>query len=244
MPKPAIIRLDANAKMEQWPNFPESEVSSGDRSSHGHRWFEDKALGFSIGIWEADANLGRWMKWPVHEFMILLEGEVVMIEDDRETVIKAGESFFISKGRRCVWNQAGYVKKFMVLFDDPAGDHKQPIFKIDPMVKAKPSTPPSANILHSPVPTQNTHEYFENATGEFTVGVWDTTGYHRKLIDFPRHELMHLLEGSVTFTDDKSGTQTFLAGDTFFVPLGTPNSWKSEGYLRKIYCIFQPKTGT
>ena len=112
------------------------------------------------------------------------------------------------------------------------------------MVKLKPSTPPSANILHSPVPTQNTHEYFENATGEFTVGVWDTTGYHRKLIDFPRHELMHLLEGSVTFTDDKGGTQTFHAGDTFFVPLGTPNSWKSEGYLRKIYCIFQPKTGT
>jgi hypothetical protein len=28
------------------------------------------------------------------------------------------------------------------------------------------------------------------------------------------------------------------------VPLGTPNSWKSEGYLRKIYCIFQPKSGT
>ena len=46
--------------------------------------------------------------------MILLEGEVVMVEDDRETVIKAGESFFIPKGRRCVWNQAGYVKKFMV----------------------------------------------------------------------------------------------------------------------------------
>ncbi len=123
MPKPAIIRLDANAKMEQWPDFPESEVSSGDRSSHGHRWLEDKALGFSIGIWEADANLGRWMKWPVHEFMILLEGEVVMIEDDRETVIKAGESFFIPKGRRCIWNQAGYVKKFMVLFDDPAGSN-------------------------------------------------------------------------------------------------------------------------
>ena len=72
------------------------------------------------------------------------------------------------------------------------------------------------------------------------MGLWDTTGYHRKLIDFPRHELMHLLEGSVTFTDDKGGSQTFKAGDTFFVPLGTPNSWKSEGYLRKIYCIFQP----
>ncbi len=241
MPSPAIIRLDANAKLEQWPDYPESEVSSGDRSSHGHRWFEDKALGLSVDIWEAEANLGRWLKWPVHEFMVVLEGEVVMIEVDRETVIKAGESFFIPKGRRCIWNQASYFKKIMMLWDDPAGDHTQPIFKIDPKVKLQPSTPPSADILHSPVPTQNTHEYFENKTGEFTVGVWETTGYHRKLINFPRHELMHLLEGSVTFTDDAGQSQTFKAGDTFFVPLGTPNAWKSEGTLRKIYCIFQPR---
>ncbi|HUR44038.1 MAG TPA: cupin domain-containing protein, partial [Aestuariivirga sp.] len=99
---------------------------------------------------------------------------------------------------------------------------------------------PSAVILHSPVPAQYVHEYFRNATGELTVGVWETTGYHRKLIDFPRQELMHLLEGSVTFTDDRGATQTFHAGDTYFVPLGTPNSWKSEGTLRKIYCIIEP----
>ena len=34
---------------------------------------------------------------------------------------------------------------------------------------------------------------------------------------------------------------TFQAGDTFFVPLGTPNAWTSEGFLRKIFVIFQPK---
>ena len=42
------------------------------------------------------------------------------------------------------------------------------------------------------------------------------------------------------FEDDKGVTQRFTAGDTFFVPMGTPNSWKSEGYLRKIFVIFQP----
>ena len=97
-------------------------------------------------------------------------------------------------------------------------------------------------MLLSPVPTQKDRNFFEDETGQFTVGVWETTGYHRKLINFTRHELMHLLEGSVTFTDDKGKPQTFKAGDTFFVPLGTPNAWKSEGTLRKIYCIFQPKS--
>ena len=49
------------------------------------------------------------------------------------------------------------------------------------------------------------------------------------------------VKAKVTFEDGKGGSKTFNAGDTFFVPLGTPNSWKSESYLRKIFVIFQPK---
>jgi uncharacterized cupin superfamily protein len=172
--------------------------------------------------------------------MILLEGEVVMVEEDRETVVSAGESFFIPKGRRCIWNQAGYVKKIMVLFDDGSDAGTSPIFKIDPAAVLRPSAPPSADVLLSPSPVQNTREYFENASGEFTVGVWDTTGYQRKLIRFPRHELMHVLEGSVTLTGGDGAGRTFHAGDTFFAPMGTENAWASEGYLRKIFMIFEP----
>jgi len=239
MPKPAIISFNPNAEMEQWPDFPESEIASGSMAQRGHAWFEDKALGLSAGIWEQEANVTHWMDYPVTEFMLVLEGEVVIVEETGETRIGSGESFIIPKGLRCRWTQAGRVKKFFVILEDSSGPLK--LIKLNPKVKLQPSTPPSADILHSPVPTQNAHECFEDATGQFTVGIWDTTGYHRKLLDFTRHELMHLLEGSVTFTDDKGASQTFKAGDTFFVPLGTPNSWKSEGYLRKIYCIFQPR---
>ncbi len=239
MPKPAIISFNANAELEQWPDFPESEIASGSRAQRGHAWFEDKAFGLSAGIWEAEANVSHWMDYPVTEFMLVLEGEVVIVEETGETRIGSGESFIIPKGLRCRWTQPGRVKKFFVILEDSSGPLK--LIKLNPKEKLQPSTPPSAGILHSPVPTQHAHEYFEDATGQFTIGIWDTTGYHRKLSNFPRHELMHLFEGSVTFTDDKGGSQTFKAGDTFFVPLGTPNSWKSEGYLRKIYCIFQPK---
>lgn len=243
MSKPAIISFDANAKMEQWPDFPESEIASGSQAQRGHAWFEDKALGLSAGIWEAEANISHWMIYPATEFMLVLEGEVAIVEETRETRIGSDESFIIPKGLHCRWTQTGKVKKFFVILDDRSGAvNPVPlrVNKLNPKVKLQPSTPPPADILHSPVPTQNAHEYFEDATGQFTVGLWDTTGYHRKLIDFPRYELMHLLEGSVTFTDGKGGSQTFKAGDTFFVPLATLNSWKSEGYLRKIYCIFQP----
>jgi uncharacterized cupin superfamily protein len=243
MPKPAIISFDANAEMEQWPDFPQSEIASGSRAQRGHAWFEDKAIGLTAGIWEAEANISHWMNYPVTEFMLVLEGEVVIVEETSETRIGSGESFIIPKGLRCRWTQAGRVKKFFVILDsaEAAGSNPLKVIKVDPKVQLQHSTPPSQDILHSAVPTQHAHEYFEDATGQFTVGIWDTTGYHRKLLDFNRYELMHLLEGSVTFTDDKGKSQTFKAGETFFVPLGTPNSWKSEGYLRKIYCIFQPK---
>ena len=230
--------------MDAWDDFAEADIVSGSRKQNGRVLFEDKARGLSAGIWEQGANESRWMDYPVNEFMTVLEGEVVIVEEDRTLSVKAGESFIIPKGLRCRWTQPCHVKKFFVIHDDASGLAEQgPLhaMKIDPKVTLAPSTPPAAAMLLSPVPTQHGHDYFTDATGQLNIGVWDTTGYHRKLIDFPRHELMHLLEGSVTMDDGAGTVQTFTAGDTFFVPMGTPNSWKSEGYLRKIFVIFQPK---
>jgi uncharacterized cupin superfamily protein len=244
MSKPQIIPFDRSAPLVPWDDFPEGEIISGTRRQNGLMLFEDKARGLSAGIWEQGANESRWLDYPVNEFMTVLEGEVVIVEEDRTVSIKAGESFIIPKGLRCRWTQPGHVKKFFVIFDDASGlQNKGPLhtIKIDTAVKLEPSTPPAAAMLLTPVPVQHAHDYFSDATGQLNIGVWDTTGYHRKLIDFPRHELMCLLEGSVEFEDDQGVKQRFSAGDTFFVPLGTPNSWKSEGYLRKIFVIFQPK---
>ena len=244
MSRPAVLPFDHNARMEPWPDFPDGEIIVGSNKHNGHSWFDDKATGLSACIWEQEANESRWIDYPVNEWMLVLEGEVVMIEESRTVSIKAGESFVVPKGTRCRWTQPGYVKKFFVIFDDPSGAvtalPRQTI-KLDPRVKLEPSTPPSPDMLLSDVPKQNNHLYFEDATGQLTVGVWDTTGYRRKLIDFPRHELMHILEGAVTFEDAGGRQQQYKAGDTFFVPMGTPNAWTSEGYLRKIYVIFQPK---
>jgi uncharacterized cupin superfamily protein len=243
MSKPKIIPFDANAPLSPWEDFPEGEIVSGTSKHSGITLFEDKARGLTAGVWEQGANESRWIDYPMNEFMTVLEGEVVIVEEDRTVSIKAGESFIIPKGLRCRWTQPGHVRKFFVIFEDASGlVNKGPLrtIKIDPAVKLEPSTPPAAAMLLSPVPTQHAHDYFSDATGQLNIGVWDTTGYHRKLIDFPRHELMCLLEGSVEFEDDKGVKQRFTAGDTFFVPMGTPNSWKSEGYLRKIFVIFQP----
>jgi hypothetical protein len=126
------------------------------------------------------------MKWPVHEFMIVVEGEVVMIEEDRETVVGPGESFFIPKGRRCIWNQSGYFKKLMVIFEEPSGltiAGLQPIVKIDPNARLSPCLPPAAEFLHSPIPIQQVYEYFKDAT--VRSGCMGNNGLPRKSGQFP-----------------------------------------------------------
>lgn len=243
MTKPSIIAFNPAARALPWPDFPESDIESGSRAQQGLMWFEDTARGVSAGLWEAEANVSHWMDYPVNEFMHILEGEVTIVTEHGNTTVKAGESFILPKGLRCRWTQPGKVRKFFVIHDDRSGRANEgplaPI-TVDTAAILAPSTPPSADILLSPVPVQHAKDLFSDATGQLNIGLWDTTGYVRKLIDFSRHELMHLIEGSVTFTDDLGRTQSYKAGDTFFVPLGTPNSWASEGYLRKIFVIFQP----
>ena len=242
MTKPAIIHLSPDAALTAWPDFPETEISSGARGNRGHRWFQDDELGLGVWVWEAEANLGRWMNWPVHEFMVVVEGEVVVVEEDRETVVGPGECFFIPKGRRCIWNQPRYFKKFMLMFDIPSEQSKgsaRSIIKIDPQVKLGSSVVPTATSQSGPS-VGHSHYYFKDANNQFSVGIWDATNWQNKLIEFPHHEMMHVLEGVVTFTDDKGSKRAFQPGDTFFIPMGAPTSWNVDGDLRMAFCRFQP----
>jgi uncharacterized cupin superfamily protein len=256
-----------------WPEIPATVLAAGKPVQRGHYYLEDKARGLTAGVWDCTAMTEKGGPYSVNEFMILLEGEVTIIEppknvpsplvgeggapsgragegaaqaEPRSTTFRAGESFIIPKGLPCQWHQDGYVRKFFVIFDDASGltpDNPADLAPLrpDPRADLSPSAGPAPELLLSGAPQQRDKRYYADLTGQWTVGVWSSTPYHRKTIPFPRHELMHILEGEVTITEDGHPPQTFKAGDTFVVPMGTPCDWKTTGYIRKIYCIFQPK---
>jgi len=246
-----IIRFEpqgpAGTGLVRWPDIPPATLMAGTPVQRGHVYVEDKASGLSAGVWDCTAMTGKLEPYSVNEFMIVLEGAVTIVDArDRAVTIKAGESFLLPKGLPCVWRQDGYIRKFFVIFDDASG--KAPpdpavleVLRPDPQAALAPSAGPAPEVLASPPPTQRDKQYFADLAAQWTVGVWDSTAYHRKTISFPRHELMHILEGEVTLTEEGGPAQTFKAGDTFFVPLGTRCDWKTTGYVRKIYCIMQPK---
>ncbi len=229
-----------------WPEIPPAGLAAGKPVHRGHYYLEDKARGLTAGVWDCTAMTEKFGPYPVNEYMIVLEGEVTIIEKDRRTTIKAGENFIIPKGLPCQWHQDGYMRKFFVIFDDPSGmvpadPAALSVLRPDPRADLAPSAGPAPELLLSGTPQQRDKRYYADLTGQWTVGVWSSTPYHRKTIPFPRHELMHILEGEVTITEDGQPPRTFKAGDTFVVPMGTPCDWKSTVDIRKFYCIFQPK---
>jgi uncharacterized cupin superfamily protein len=240
---PQLIRIDPAAKLQRWPDYPAADIRSGTRANFGLMALEDKLSGLSVGVWQQDANESNWLDYPIDEFMIVLEGEVVIEEEHRRTTIIAGESFVIPNGLRCRWIQKGRVRKiFMILENDtvPRGTDRH-VIKINTEGALEKSDPPAnAVLLSSPPPQQHAREDYATPGDAFTVGIWSTTPYTRKIIPFPRFELMHILQGTVTMSDGLGRHEIISAGETIFVPMGAANGWQSHGELRKIFCIYQP----
>lgn len=223
------------------PPLPPGDIASGAADQTGVTLFEEPGL--TVGLWGCTPWVATPGPYPFDEFMILLEGSVtIRLPDGRAETIRAGQSFFIPKGLDCTWDQPEAVKKVYVIFE---GGIAQPgaglPLTVDPAMPLAPSPPPPSAILDSAVPVQTAAQVYADASGQFSVGVWATSAYRRKPIPYPRHELMHILSGEVTFTSGGE-TRTWGQGETFFVPTGAVVDWVGECDLAKIYCSIMPKT--
>ncbi|MBM3584027.1 MAG: DUF861 domain-containing protein [Alphaproteobacteria bacterium] len=235
--------------MDAWNSIKKESLAAGSPvpADRGHTYLEVKELGLSAGVWDCTPFTSKEGPYTVNELMHVLEGTITIVEKGgRETTIKAGETFIIPKGLVCAWKQPTYVRKFFVIFDDASGAKaKDPstlhVIKVDTKAPLGPMEIADTSMFFGPVPTQTVKSWFEDASGQLTVGVWATTPFTRKVAPFGRYELMHILEGEVTISDGKGGDQTFKAGDTFLVPEGAPCAWSNKVPVKKIYTIFKAR---
>ncbi len=249
-----VIQFDptgpAGRGLERWEDFPADEIASGKPVQHGFNYFTDPAGVLTAGIWECTPFTGTFGPYSVNEFMYLLEGSVALVDETgREQVVRKGEAFLIPKGLPCAWKQTERVRKFYVIFDDPSGLNPKDSSSLKmlrfeargPGGKMETMALPDLSIFEGKPPVQHVHNYFTDLTGQMIAGVWDCTPMIRKMMVFPRNELMCLLEGSVTIVEGNGRAETFRAGDSFLVPQGLECEWRSTEYVRKYYCIYEPK---
>ena len=144
------------------------------------------------------------------------------------------------------WKQTEYFRKFAVGFNDasweePTDPAALRWVLIDPDRALEAASGPAAGSLLDPTPVQHERRWFADPTGQMTVRVWDTTACHCKPGTALAHEWTHVLDGSVTLTDDAGVAHHFKKGDTFVVARGTVHDWQCPGYFRAINCAFRPK---
>lgn len=189
----------------------------------------------SVDLVVLDGGAGSVGGLPGDEFVIVIEGSLRI----GTATLVAGRSAVIPSGVAFEWQAEAATRALTMRYaiETPATDT---IVPIDEDAALTPSNPPLAELLVGPAPSCRNHTDYLSSDGVFICGTWDSTPYHRVAMRYRHHELMHLLEGSVTFVDEAGASATFATGDIFLVEHGAACSWDSREQVKKVYAIWRP----
>jgi uncharacterized protein len=73
--------------------------------------------------------------------------------------------------------------------------------------------------------------------GDQSVGLWECTAGPSYWVQ-DEHELIYVLTGSMTVTEDGGEAVEVKAGDTVMFPKGWSGTWLLHDTIRKVYAIF------
>jgi uncharacterized cupin superfamily protein len=220
-------------------------LEEGIASELCHNYYTSPSGLLTAGVWKCTAHTLRFGPYPVDEFMLVLDGSVNIVhEDGHEEIFRAGDAFVIPKGLPCQWKQAESIHKIYVILDDPATPiPDEPISHrairlsaTEGLERLELSNPES---FEGGTPTQEDRSAYEDATGRFFAGTWTCSPMRRKAQRFGRVELMCLLEGGMTLTEDNGIDHGFTAPDVLLELPDTVSAWASTEYVRKYYCTFE-----
>lgn len=194
----------------------------------------------TAGVIELGAGSGSVPLLPADEFIIVNEGSLTLTQPDFTLELAAGQSAVIQQGAAFTWSAQGPVSLIFTRYN-----HSQPgsgaIVPIKEAPELKPSGTPSVDLLTTPVPSCRNFTDYTSADGEFMCGTWDSTPYARRALFYRHYELMHLLEGSVSFVDETGRSGSFSKGDIFLVEQGASCTWDSREPVAKVYVIYRPR---
>lgn len=185
------------------------------------------------------AGSGRSAGLGADTWVLVDSGAVTLTGPDGDVELREGQSAVIGRGTPFAWRTGAQTR--LIGMDYPDGEAgKESIVAIDNAPPLAPSNPPAAHLLLGETPSCRSANQFASKDELFKCGIWDSTPYQRTPIFFHHTELMHLLEGEVTFTDAAGRTATYSKGDTYIIEQGAECSWDSQVNVAKIYSLYRP----
>ena len=175
---------------------------------------------------------------PGDTLLIVAEGKLEIRAAGQTHSLVKGGCVVLSGPQTYHWT-AGHARVVTMRYTGGASAPSA-VVAIDPASERAPSGAPLAELLIGPTPQCHNHTQFLSADGEFMVGVWDSSPYHRRAMPYRHFELMYLLEGSVTFVDEAGREGHFSRGDLFLIEQNAQCSWESRENVTKIFGIYRP----
>jgi uncharacterized cupin superfamily protein len=245
-----IIEFDYNeprsASFIPWIDQDNTDLSKNAFFRRGFYYTRADHHGMFAGFCELRAFDQKIASFPIDQFLIVIAGEIEITDaKGRVTTLKPRNTAAIPRGLACRWKQSEGTRIFFMNYAGPAGDIQNrddlAVVIPDPGAKLDPiDGPPAELIVSSPLPSVGRKVIYTDSTGQFTVGLWEATAYTRKLAAFKDYEIMHFLEGEVEITNAIGESRVYRPEETFIIDRSVSNAFKTQGYVRKVYCKVSP----
>jgi uncharacterized cupin superfamily protein len=223
---------------------PAELIASGSPTQKGHEFFSSVNGRVSVGAWDSTPYEEVKGPYSVDEVMLLLEGSLVIENEDGSTqTFNAGDAFLIPKGAVLAWKQSEYLRKYFFIHNNVDSAAAKPGLMaqlLDPMAALPPLGDQDPALYESEVPRMGMSIAYQDPAGKFVTGIWGCSPMKRVATTIERSELMHILEGSGSITNADGVVFDFQAGDTFLVPVGMGYQWQNHEYVKKIFCSYTP----
>lgn len=203
------------------------------------RWLDLPPAPITVAAVTLDAGGEQAVVLPGEEFVMVASGQLTLRQGDARLTLNANEHALLLRGVPFEWSSTTGAQLVVLRCTAGTVAADAQAVRIDTTATLSPSNPPLAELLVGPTPQCRSHASYRSPSGEFVCGTWDSTPYHRLPMQFQHFELMHLLEGSVTFVDSDGRAGTFRAGDVVLFVRGGTVSWESREHVKKAYAWFK-----
>lgn len=197
-------------------------------------WIGDDGVSAGMVQFSGQANIEDF---PHSETLVVHAGHVRLRSAGQTLELGVGTSAVIGRGTHLSVEASHGSEWAFCAVALAAAPLKPGLTLLERHTHLNPSAPPEPAILIGPAPQCRALNLFDDASTELRIGIWDSTPYARHGRPHKLHELMHLLEGSVTLRDDAGSEVTVNPGDSVFVAKGAPCAWDSTVYVRKVYAV-------
>jgi uncharacterized cupin superfamily protein len=97
--------------------LPTATLIEGSPVGADHVYFERPEARLKVGIWHSSACTEFYEDYPCDEFMVVLEGHVIVENERSSERFDPGDAFLIPKGFRGYWRQPVAMTKYYAIVE-------------------------------------------------------------------------------------------------------------------------------